>query len=102
MCVCVCVCVCVCAELHFNICKETEVESDNEQRYDRLPKLVETGHEGTVTTVWEQQVQTDTTIPDNKQNILIRDRENGTRLLIDTDMSGDKNVVNKETEKILK
>jgi hypothetical protein len=91
----------VCAELHFNTCKEIEVQSDNEQRYDHVPKLVQTGHEGTVTTVWDQQVQTDTTIRDNKPNMLIRDYENGTGLLIDTDMSGDRNVVNKETEKIL-
>jgi hypothetical protein len=64
--------------------------------------LVETGHESTVTTVWDQQVQTDTTIRDNKTNIIIRDYENGTGLLIGSDMSGDRNVVNKETEKILK
>ena len=78
------------------------VQSDNEQRYDHVPKLVDTGQEGTVTVVLDQQVQTDTTIRDNKQNILIRDYEKGTRLLIDTDMSGDRNVVNTETEKILK
>ena len=69
MIVCVCVCVCVCAELHFNICKEIGVESDKEQRYDHVPKLVETGREVTVTTVWDQQVHTDTTNPDNKPNI---------------------------------
>jgi len=78
------------------------VQSDNEQRYDHVPKLVDTGQEGTVTVVLDQQVQTDTTIRDNKPNILIRDYENGTRLLIVTDMSGDRNVVNTETEKILK
>jgi hypothetical protein len=59
----------VCVELYFNTCKEIGVQSDNEQRYDHVPKLVETGHEGTVTIVWGQQVQTDTTIPDNKPNI---------------------------------
>jgi len=99
---CMCVCVCVCAELHFNICKEIGVPSDNEQRYDRVPKLVETSHDGTVTIVWGQQVQTDTTITDNKPNILICDYEKGTRLLIDSDMAGDRNVVNKDTQKILK
>jgi hypothetical protein len=91
-----------CAELHFNICKEIRVQSDNEQRYDGVPKLVETGHDGTVTIVWGQQVQTDTTIADNKPNILIRDYEKGTRLLIDGDRPGDRNVVNKDTQKILK
>ena len=93
---------CVGAEQHFDTCKEIEVESDNEQRYDHVPKLVETGHEGTVTTVWDQQMQTDTTLCDSKPNILIRDYEKGTGLVIDSDMSGDRNVVNKETEQILK
>jgi membrane-bound lytic murein transglycosylase len=62
------------------------VKSDNEQRYDHVPKMVDTGQEGTVTVVFDQQVQTDTTIRDNKPNTLIRDYEKGTRLLIDTDM----------------
>jgi hypothetical protein len=78
------------------------LESDNEQRYDHVPKLVETGHDGTVTIVWGQQVQTDTAVTDNKPNILIRDYEKRTRLLIDGDIAGDINVVNKDTEKILK
>ena len=60
-----------------------KVQSDIEQQYDHVPKLVETGHEGTVTIVWDQQVQSDTTIADNKPNILIRDHEKGTRLLFD-------------------
>jgi hypothetical protein len=64
--------------------------------------MVETSHDSTVNTVWRQQEQTDTTVTDNKPNILIRDYEKWTRLLIDSDMAGDKNVVNKDTEKILK
>jgi hypothetical protein len=86
----------VCAELHYNTCKEIGVQSENEQRYDPLPKLVERGDEGTVTIEWDQRVKTDTNVPVNKQNILIRDYEKGTRLLIDNDLSGDKNVVNKK------
>jgi len=39
----------VCAELHFKICKEIGVKLDNKHRYDHVPKLVETGHEGKVT-----------------------------------------------------
>ena len=34
----------VCVVLHFNICKEIEVKSDNEQWCDRVPKLVERSH----------------------------------------------------------
>ena len=47
----------LCDELHFNICKEMGVKWDNEQWYDRLPKLVETSREGTVTLLWDHPKQ---------------------------------------------
>ena len=42
------------------------------------------------------------TIPNNKPDIIIRDNERGTCMLIDVAVSGDRNVIKKETEKILK
>jgi hypothetical protein len=48
-----------------------------------VPKLVETNHEINITILWSQQVQTDRTIPNNKPDIIIRDNENGTCILID-------------------
>ena len=56
----------------------------------------------TVTILWNQQVQTDRTIPNNKQDIIIRDNEQFTCMLIDDAISGDRNVIKKEAEKILK
>ena len=38
----------------------------------------------------------------NKPDIIIRDNENGTCMLIDVAISGDRNVIKKEAEKILK
>jgi hypothetical protein len=64
-----------------------------------VPKLVETNHEGKATILWNQQVQTDRTIPDNKPEIMIRDNEKGTHMLIDAAISGDRNVIKKEAEK---
>ena len=52
--------------------------------------------------MWNQQVQTDRTIPNNKPDIIIRDNEKGTCMLIDVAISGDRNVIKKEDEKILK
>ena len=52
--------------------------------------------------MWNQQVQTDRTIPNNKPDIIIRDNEAGTCMLIDVAISGDRKVFKKETEKILK
>jgi len=52
--------------------------------------------------LWNQQVQTDRTIPNNKPDIIIRDNEKRTGMLMDVAISGDRNVIKKEVEKILK
>ena len=67
-----------------------------------MPKSVETNQGSKVTLLWNQQVQTDRTIPNNKPDIIIRDNEKGTCMLIDVAISVDRNVIKKEAEKILK
>jgi hypothetical protein len=47
-------------------------------------------------------VQTDRTVPNSKPDIIIRDDEKGTCMLIDALIPGDRNVIKKEAEKILK
>jgi hypothetical protein len=50
-----------------------------------------------------QQVQTNRTIPNNKPDIVTRDNEKGTCTYVDRCRNlGDRNVIQKETEKILK
>ena len=92
----------MCAQLHFNICKETGVQLDKKHRYEHVPKSVETSQGGKVTILWNQQVQADRIIPNNKPDIIIRDNENGTCMLIDAAISGNRNLTKKEAEKILK
>ena len=67
-----------------------------------MPKSVETSQGYKVTILWNQQVQTDKTIPNNKADIVIRDNEKGTSMLIDVAVSGDRNAIKREGEKILK
>ena len=67
-----------------------------------MPKSAETSQGGKLTILWNQQVQTDRSIPNNKPDITIRDNEKGTCMLIEVAISGDRNVIKKETEKILK
>jgi hypothetical protein len=67
-----------------------------------IPKSVKTGQGGKVTILWNQQVQIHSTIPNNKPVIIIRDNEKRTCMLIDVAISGDRNVIKKEAEKILK
>jgi len=92
----------VCAQLHFNICKETGIQLDKKHWYEHVPKSVETSQGGKVTLLWNQQVQTDRTIPNNKPDVIIRGNEKGICMLIDGAILGDRNVIKKETEKILK
>jgi len=84
----------VSAQLRFNICKETGVQLDKKHWYKHLPIPVAKGHGGKVTTLCNQQVQTDRTIPNNKPDIIIRDNEKRTCMLIDVTISGDRNVIN--------
>jgi len=55
-----------------------------------------------VTILWNQQVRTSRTIPNNKPDIIICDNKKGTCILIDVAIPGDRNVIKKEAEKILK
>jgi hypothetical protein len=65
-----------------------------------ITKSVETIRGGKVTILWNQQVQTDRAIPNNKPDIVISDNEKRTCLLIDVAIPGDRNVIRKEAEKI--
>ena len=75
---------------------------DKKHRYEHVPKSVETSQGDKVTILWNQQAQTDRTIPNNKPDIVSRDNEKGTCMLIDVAISGDRNVIKQETKKILK
>jgi hypothetical protein len=75
---------------------------DRKHWYEHVPKSIETGQEGNVTILWNQKVQTDRTIPNNKPDIIICDNEKRTCMLIDVAISEDRNVIKKETKKSLK
>jgi hypothetical protein len=92
----------VCAQLHFNIWKEIGVKLDNEHWYEHVPRLAETSHEGKLTIIWHKQVQTDSAIPNNKPDNINRDNDEGTCMLINVAISGDRDVTRKEAERILK
>jgi hypothetical protein len=47
-------------------------------------------------------VQTGSTLASNKPDVVIWSNEKGTCMLIDAAIPGDRNVINKEAEKVLK
>jgi hypothetical protein len=67
-----------------------------------MTTTVETSEVGKVTVLWNQQVKTDRTTPNSKPDIIIRDNEKGTCMLIDVAIPGDRTPIKKEAEKILK
>jgi hypothetical protein len=75
---------------------------DKKHWHEHVPESAKTGQEGTVTILWNQLVQTDRTIPNNKPDIIIRDTEKRTCILIDVAISGDRNVIKKKAEKYVK
>jgi hypothetical protein len=78
------------------------MQLDKKHWFEYVPKSVVTTQRGKVTIMWNQQMQTDRTIPISKPDIIIRDKEKGTCLLIDIAIPGDRNVIKKEAEKVLK
>ena len=68
---------------HFSISKKTGVQLDKKHWCEHVPKPVKTSQGGKVTMLWNQQVQTDRTIPNNKPDIITRDNEKGTCMLTD-------------------
>jgi len=77
------------------------VKLDDEHWYDHVPISDKTSHEGKVTKLWIQKVQSDRTIPTNKPDV-INCNKKGTCMLIDTAIPRDRNLIKKEAEKILK
>jgi hypothetical protein len=75
---------------------------DKQHWYEHVRKTVETSQGSKVTILWNQQLQTGRTIPNNKPDIIIRDNEKGICMLRDVAVSGGRNVIKKEAEKILK
>ena len=55
-----------------------------------------------MTILWNQQVQTDRTIHNNKPDIIIRNNVKGTCMLIDVAMAGDRNVIKKRSREDFK
>ena len=92
----------VCVQLHFNLCKEIGVKLRNKHWYDHVPKSVETSHQGKVAILWNKQLRSDRTVSNNKPDIIIRDKIQGTCVLINAAIPGDRNMIKNEAEKILK
>lgn len=89
----------VCMHLHYSICKEFGIEVPDNW-YSHVPKSV-CEHED-ITVLWNQGVQTDREVLANRPDIIIKNKQKKTCILIDVSVPSDRNVVQKEAEKKLK
>jgi hypothetical protein len=75
------------------------VKLGSEHWCESVIKSVGRSHEDKVIILWNQQVQTNRTGPNNKPDIIICDNKKGTCTLTDVAILGDRNVTKKEAEK---
>jgi len=92
----------VCARLHFSKYRGIRIKLENRHWYEHVHRLTERSHGGKATILLNQQVQADSTIPNNKPDIIISDNGKRICMLIDAAISGDRNVIRKQAKKILK
>ena len=92
----------MCAQLHFSKCRGIRIKLENKHWYEHVQTLAEKSHGSKANILWNQQVQTDSTIPKNKPEITIRDNGKRICMLIDAAISGDRNVNRKQANKIPK
>jgi len=85
--------------MHYSICKALGIEI-TDKWYTHIPKPVY--EEGDVTVLWNQAVHTDREVTANRLGIIIKNKKEKTRTLIDVAVPADRNVVQKEAEKKLK
>ena len=101
LCVCVCVCVCVCWTALYHM---QGIRGKIRQGPPAWPRA-KIGRKKSWTQgdhTMEPTARTDRTVPENIQDITVRDNEKGTCMLIDVAISGYRNVIKREAEKILK
>jgi len=72
----------VCAQVQVNICQEIGAQLGNVRLCGHVRVMVVTSRETKATILWNQQVQTDRNIPNNKPDIIICGNVKGTCLSI--------------------
>ena len=89
----------MCTHLHFSIYKALGIET-TDKWYIHMPKPVY--EEGDVTVLRNQSVHTDREVAANRPDIIIKNKKEKTCTLIDEAILADRNVVQKDAEKMLK
>ena len=84
--------------MHYSICKALGTETTDKSYTHMLKPVCE---EGDVTVLWNQAVHADREVTANRPDIIIKNQKEKTCTLIDVAIPADRNVVQKEAEKML-
>ena len=90
---------CVARSLHWNLCKQNAIECCSKWYEHQPDSVIETEQ---VKILWDFTIQTDNTIQARRPDIVIVNKIEKTRHIIDVAIPGDERVLVKETEKIEK
>ncbi|XP_044182725.1 uncharacterized protein LOC122963360, partial [Acropora millepora] len=85
--------------LHWNICKELNINVE-EKWYEHEPQTVT--ERDNITILWDMPIQTDREIKANRPDIVMKDKQEKSCLLIDMSIPTAKNTLVKITEKLSK
>ena len=85
--------------LHWNICKELNINVE-EKWYEHEPQTVT--ERDNITILWDMPIQTDREIKANRPDIVIKDQQEKSCLLIDMSIPTETNTSVKVTEKLSK
>ena len=88
------------AHLHYSICKALAIETTQKWHARTHTKPV-CQHED-VTVLWNQEVHTDREVMANRTDIIIKNKQEKTFILIDMAIPADRNVTQNEAENELK
>ena len=87
------------AYMHWKILKHSNIKA-NDKWYEHQPETVTENEK--VTMLWDMQVHTDKTIKANKPDIIIKDKQEKTCMLIDMAIPSDRNTPVRVAEKLTK
>ena len=90
----------VCLNLHWSVCRKFEYSASDEW-YNHVPEKV-LNETGKPKILWDFDIQTGRTIEHRRPDIIVHDVEKGECLIIDVAIPADKNIADKEVEKITK
>ena len=86
--------------MHWKILKHYNIKANDDKWYEHQPETVTENEK--VTILWDMQVHTDKTIKANKPDIIIKDKQEKTCMLIDMAIPADRNTSVKVAEKLSK